>query len=67
MTYKEYVTQFIGRKGDLSSGDGNPAFVIGGPADGDVLTDVNDDFVIIKGYHEYAIPLEIFMVTLYKS
>ena len=68
MTYKEYVAQFIGRKGDLTaSDDGNPTFMIGDPAGVDVLTDVHDDFVVVKGYHEYAVPLSRLLVGIYKS
>ncbi len=58
MTYKEYVTQFKGRKGDLTAcDDGNTTLIIGGPADIDVLTDVHDDFAVFKGRHEHAVPL----------
>ncbi len=68
MTYKEYVAQFIGRKGDLTVGnDGGPLFVIDAPSETDILTNVHDDFVIIKGCHEKAVPLSILTLTLYKT
>ncbi len=68
MTYKEYVAQFVGRRGDLSvEAGGGAIFVIDAPSDRDVLSDVHDDFVIIKGYHEKAVPLSILTLTIHKS
>jgi hypothetical protein len=68
LTYKEYIARSIGKKGGLHGSDGkDPTFIAGEPEDIDVLSGVHDDFVIVEGNDEYAIPLPILMVTVYDS
>jgi len=73
MTYKEYLTEFKGKTGDLDETTKGGVFIFYYGISGErptEITQVGDDFVVVKvtrplgGIHVIAIPLSSFSIQV---